>query len=103
VPFSPILGGLVAGYLRGGENGDGIRVGTYAGVVASLPVVLLFAFLLGGVVVTAGELGLGGAGLVISLGIVFVLLFTVAIIVGLSGFGGYIGVRLWHRNSGSDV
>jgi MFS family permease len=103
VPLSPLLGGLVAGYLGDGENWDGVRVGGYAGVVAALPVVLLFLFLLGGFLVTAGEIGLGGAAVVVSLGIVFALLFSVAIIVCLSGLGGYIGVRLRARNGRSEV
>ena len=103
VPLSPLLGGLVAGYLRRGESMDGVRVGAYAGVVAALPVVLLFLFLLGGFVVTAGALGLGGAGLVVSLLIVFALLFTVAIVISLSGVGGYVGARLWARNDRSGI
>jgi len=98
VPLSPLLGGLVAGYLGRGENWDGVRVGAYAGVVAALPVVLLFVFALGGFLVTAGELGLGGAAVVVSLGIVFVLVSSVAIIVSLSGLGGYVGARLRARN-----
>ena len=96
VPLSPLLGGLVAGYLGRGE--DGVRLGAYAGVVAALPVVLLFVFVLGGFLVTAGELGLGGVAVVVSLGIVFALLFSVAVIVSLSGLGGYVGARLRARN-----
>lgn len=97
VPFSPILGGLVAGYLRSGETRQGIRVGAYAGVCAAIPIGLLLLFLLGGFVITALELGLGGVGVVISLVFVFSLLFSVAVLVGLSALGGYLGTRLRDR------
>ena len=39
LPFSPLLGGMVAGYLEGGERGDGVRVGAIAGAIALVPLV----------------------------------------------------------------
>ena len=40
--FSPILGGAAAGYLQQNGPGDGARVGALSGLVASLPVLLVF-------------------------------------------------------------
>jgi len=92
LPLSPLLGGLVAGYLEGGDRGDGIRVGAVAGVIAFLPLVgvgvLLFGFgaffLLGGFP--------GAAGGVV---IVFLVLFGLVVVglytVGLSALGGWLG------------
>ena len=42
VPFAPVLGGAIAGYLQGGDRSEGLRVGLYAGLVALIPLFLLF-------------------------------------------------------------
>jgi hypothetical protein len=93
VPFSPVLGGAVAGYLEGGSRGDGLRVGFYAGLVAAVPVVLV---LLGGlalagvVVLGAGPRAGAGIGLVVLVvggALVVGGLYTV----GLSTLGGWLG------------
>lgn len=90
LPFSPALGGAVAGYL---EGRDGLRVGAVSGVFASLP---LF-----GVVVLLGlvALGLGFADLAVGGFLLFVLgvfavLFVVGYAVVLSALGGLVGVYL---------
>jgi hypothetical protein len=50
LPFAPVLGGSLAGYLEAGERGagraDGLRVGALAGVVAFVAL-LVFAVVLG--------------------------------------------------------
>lgn len=94
VPLSPVLGGLVSGYLRGGDAQGGARVGAYAGLVASIPFALLTLFVLGGLAVATAELGLGGLGVFVGLAVVVSLLVSVASLVGLSALGGYIGVSL---------
>lgn len=98
VPFSPILGGTVSGYLRGGDSADGARVGAYAGLAAAVPFALLGLFVLGGLSVAAVELGLGGLGVFVALAVVFSLFVSVAYLVGLSALGGYLGVALAARN-----
>lgn len=103
VPLSPILGGLTAGYLNGGERWAGARVGAYAGALAAVPVVLFLTFLLGGLVITSVEIGLGGIGAVMMLTIVFSVLFTVGVLVGLSALGGYIGSWLWVQRNGEST
>ncbi len=88
VPFSPVLGGVVAGYLQGGERGAGLRVGAYSGVVAAVPLALLLLF--GGILAgfaLAGD-ALLGAGVVLFVGVVVVAgLYTVA----LGAVGGWLG------------
>lgn len=98
VPLSPILGGAVAGYLRAGDRMEGARVGAYAGVVVAIPLALLSIFFLGGFVIAAGELGLGGIAVFLGAALVFSLFVTVAFLVGLSALGGYLGVRIGERN-----
>ena len=94
VPLSPILGGVVSGYLGGGDGADGTRVGAYAGLVAAVPLTILVLSLLGGFVIVAIELGLGGIAVFVALAVVFASLVAVAYLVGLSALGGYIGVSL---------
>lgn len=98
VPFAPVLGGLVSGYLQGGDGRDGMRVGAYAGLVASLPMVVLFVFLAGGFVLVGTELGLGLSGVFVGLILLFALLVVVAYMVALSALGGYLGVSVGDRN-----
>jgi hypothetical protein len=95
VPFAPVLGGALSGYLHGGDRSDGLRVGLYAGLVAMIPLFLLFMFV-GSVMfaVMAGGMGTGMpmavpgfAGGLLVVGFVFVAIYTV----GLSALGGWLG------------
>lgn len=98
IPLSPILGGIVSGYLQGGENADGTRAGAYAGLVAAIPFSLLGLFVVGGLAIATLELGLAGLGVFVGLAVVFSLVVGVVYLVGLSALGGYIGVSLAARN-----
>ncbi|MDG5777399.1 DUF5518 domain-containing protein [Haloarculaceae archaeon H-GB2-1] len=92
--FSPILGGMVAGYLQRGDRAGGIRVGAISGAIAALPFLLLF-FVFGGFLFTGSMMG-GGMGVpggfvvVLLFGFVFALIWSV----GLSALGGYLGVYI---------
>lgn len=92
--FSPLLGGMVAGYLQRGDRAGGIRVGALSGAIAALPFLLLF-FVFGGFLFTGSMLG---NGMGVPGGFVFVLLFGVVFAfiwsVGLSALGGYLGVYI---------
>ena len=96
LPFSPVLGGGVAGYL---ERRDGVRVGVISGVITALPLALLLVvavlfwsvFLIAPDPVVAG--GLLFVTLVILVGVVVVALYTVA----LSAVGGYLGVYVYEE------
>lgn len=90
VPFSPVLGGAVAGYL---QEGDGVRVGAISGVLAAIPLALigLLAFL----VLVGVAVGGPGAGIVwVGLLFLVMLAFLAAYTVGLSALGGILGVYL---------
>ena len=88
VPFSPVLGGVVAGYLQGGDRGTGLRVGAYSGIVAAVPLALLLLFgsVLAGVALANDALL--GAGVVL-----FVVLIVIVglITVALGAVGGWLG------------
>jgi len=99
VPFSPVLGGAVSGYLQGGDRTDGARAGLYAGLVAAAPIVVLFVFFAMAFSVVATELALGNLLLVGVAGLFIGLLVTVVYLAGLSALGGYLGVVLAERNA----
>lgn len=94
VPLSPMLGGAAAGYLRNGGRGAGTRTGAIAGLVAAVPVVVLFGFLGGGFIVVASELALGAVTGIVVLALLFSLVVAVLYTVGLSALGGYLGAGL---------
>lgn len=94
VPFAPVLGGLVAGYLQGGSPREGMRIGAMAGAIAAIPLAVLFTFLLVGVVLVAGDLALGGTTLVVAVGLSVGLLGAIAYMIALGAVGGYVGVDL---------
>lgn len=89
--LSPLLGGLLAGYLEGGDRDDGLRVGAISGVIAIVPLVgllLLFGgvlavFLVGGLPARVGAVG----AVFVLFGLAVISAFTV----GLSALGGWLG------------
>lgn len=87
LPFSPILGGGVAGYLEGGDTATGGRVGALSGIIATIPLALLFV-VFGGFFI----IGAAGRGLVLLffIGVVVAGFYTVA----LSVVGGVLGVYM---------
>ena len=96
LPFSPVVGGAVAGYL---EGSDGARLGALAGVFAAIPMFGLF-FLVGGALFAF--LGFGEAALG-SLAVAFaVVLLVAAYSLALSTVGGMLGVYL-RDEFGDDV
>lgn len=99
VPFAPVLGGAIAGYMEGGTRDDGLRIGAYAGLIALIPFVLLMVFvssILGAIGFGFGMMGGGPHMFGLSAGIgaafmVFVLFFGAVYVVGLSALGGWLG------------
>ena len=85
--ISPVLGGAVAGYLEGGETGDGLKVGAISGAIASIPAfgILLVALFL---IPVAPEPGVViGGGLIALLIVALVFAYTMV----LSAIGGVLG------------
>lgn len=88
LPFSPVVGGAVAGYLEGPDTDQGLRVGAISGVFASIPLVLLgLALVVFGSLFLGFGLGIVGVLLVVVFGGLLLGLYTV----GLSAIGGYLG------------
>lgn len=94
VPFSPVLGGVAAGYLQGSDGRTGVRVGAIAGLIASVPLAILFAFVIGGFAIVTAELSLGFVAVVGGFAMVFALAVAVFVLVALSAVGGYVGASL---------
>jgi hypothetical protein len=87
----PVLGGAVAGYLQRGSRSDGLKVGTLAGLIGLIPLVLVSFPLLG--LFSFGALtGDGGALLGFGFFTLVVVGFGVVYSAGLSAVGGYLGV-----------
>ncbi len=93
VPFAPILGGVLAGYLEGGDRTEGLRVGVVSGAIALVPLFLLvflianfFAFFFLGTM-GPGRM-MGGFGLV---ALFFLAGVAIVYTVGLSALGGWLG------------
>jgi len=97
VPFSPLVGGVVAGYLNGE---DGFMVGTLSGVFALIPAFILVGFA-GLAAIGIGFLSPLASGIIILI-LLFGLLFLLAYVIGLSAVGGYIGVYLTDEFRGTD-
>lgn len=96
IPFAPVLGGAIAGYLQGGSRQEGLKIGTISGAIGLIPVVAIMFLVLsfvGFVSIGSGE----GAAFAIG-GIIVVFVFVAALVytVGLSALGGWIGNYVKH-------
>jgi hypothetical protein len=93
VPFAPVVGGVAAGYLEGGDRTAGLRIGAVSGAIALVPLLVLavvvanvlFVFLAGGMGMSRMVGGLGFLALFLGAGVAAV--YTV----GLSALGGWLG------------
>lgn len=83
VPFSPVFGGGVAGYL---QRDGGLRAGGLAGLVAAAPFVVLFGFLVAGLATAGFE--------IVGVLMVVALALAVGYLIVLSALGGYLGAVL---------
>jgi len=109
IPFVPVVGGAVSGYLEATQpddersaTGRGLRVGAFAGLIATIPAALVIALLasvftavfgFGAVVGPSPEFSIG-FGLV---GLVFVVLGLLALAAyhaGLAAIGGWLGAAI---------
>lgn len=90
IPFSPVFGGGVAGYLQGGSSGDGATVGVLSGIVATIPLALLALVALLFVPVPTPDLPAPPSLALVGI----VLAFIAAYVVGFSALGGVLGAYL---------
>lgn len=89
LPVAAVFGGAVAGYLQGGDERDGARVGALSGVIATVPVVLVLSLALLFLPFVPFEFAAVG---VFVLGIL--LFVSAAYLVGAGAVGGVIGAYL---------
>lgn len=97
LPFSPALGGALAGYLERGESDRTVSVGALAGLVPALPALAILAFVLGGLV--AGLVTIGRVGEAVVVGAMLLLsgLLVATLAGALGAVGGYVGGRFAQR------
>ena len=92
LPFSPVLGGAVAGYLEGGDYREGATVGALSGVLAAIPMALFATVLLAFFTIVPAAAGEMGVGLFFGVMFLMVGLFFLLYTVGLSALGGVLGI-----------
>lgn len=101
LPFSPLLGGGVAGYLQKGDDRTGVRVGALSGALAVIPVVALLVLFVGGLAVVTVANGGVRSGIFFWFLLLVVFFFAVVYTVGLSAVGGFVGAALARENARS--
>ncbi len=83
IPFSPLIGGIAAGYLYRRGRWPGVRVGSVVGLLVAAPVIVVGAVL---------AVGYADAALLwASLIVVFLVVISTIVTVLLAGVGGYVG------------
>lgn len=94
VPFSPALGGAVAGYIERGDSERTVSVGALSGLLAMGPLLVVLVFVLVGI--ATGFLGIQQTGLaaVVSAAMLLALLIVATVGAGVGALGGYLGGRL---------
>lgn len=103
VPFSPVLGGGVAGYLHGGSRSDGLRVGAVSGALAAVPVAMIAALAIA-VISFVTIVGDAFGAIVLFGGLLLaVVAVVVAVTAGLSALGGYLGAYIREEYDGDDL
>lgn len=101
IPFSPVLGGAFAGYLERSESERTVSVGTLAGVLPIVPLLVLLLFVLVGLVDGMLAVEQPGVAAVTGLAILFAMLLMAAMAAALGAIGGYLGGRLAETRAAS--
>lgn len=94
VPFSPVLGSGLAGYLEQPASGRSVRVGVLSGLLSMVPVLLILGFLTVGLYSGLATVQEAGLGIVVIAAMVFGLLVLSVYGAGLGAIGGFAGGRL---------
>jgi len=94
IPFSPVVGGGLAGYLEGHETGRSISVGGLAGFLAMVPGIVLLLFVTVGLYNGLATVDEGDFGIVVATAMLLVVLVVAAYGSGLGALGGFAGGRL---------
>lgn len=91
LPFSPVFGGLLAGYLERGESQRVVSVGALAGLLPLVPIIILMLFVLGGLLSGMSAIDQMGAGIVVAVTLLLSIMFMAVFGGGLGALGGYLG------------
>lgn len=94
LPFSPAIGGGVAGYLERGESERATSVGALSGLLAAAPLLVVLLFLLVGVVVGLTDAGEIGVAVVAGTATLLGLMVVAVVGAGLGAIGGFVGGKL---------
>lgn len=94
LPFSPAIGGGVAGYLERDESARSTSVGAISGLLVAAPLLVVLVFVLCGFLA-----GLTGAGettiaTIVGAAMVFALLVVAVVGAGLGAIGGFAGGKI---------
>ena len=99
VPFSPALGGGVAGYLERGESDRTVSVGALAGFLPAAPVLAVLVFVLGGLIAGLLTIGQIGEAIVVGTTLLLIALLVATLAGALGALGGYVGGRFAERRA----
>jgi len=99
VPFSPAVGGAVAGYLEAGESQRTVGVGGLSGLLLVSPLLVVLAFLTGGLVFGALEAASGGMALLLGAVLLLALMLVAVTGAGVGALGGWVGGALAERRA----
>lgn len=94
VPFSPVIGGGLAGYLERGDSERTISVGTASAVLMSAPFLVLGLFGAAGLTSGFAAIDDGGPGAVMAVVVVVAGAFSLGFAAVLGAVGGWIGGKL---------
>lgn len=94
IPFSPVVGGGLAGYLEQPASGRSVSVGGLAGFLSMVPALSIIGFVGVGLYSGFATVGESGLGIVTIAGMVLAILFVAAYGSGLGALGGFLGGHL---------
>ncbi|QLD88805.1 DUF5518 domain-containing protein [Natronomonas salina] len=94
VPLSPVLGGVVAGYLERGDSERTISVGAASGLVVSAPFLVIGVFAAAGLASGLPAIANSGFAAMVAGVVIVGALVSLAFTVGLGAAGGWIGGKL---------
>lgn len=91
IPFSPVLGGGIAGYFEAHESERIVSVGAVSGLLAMAPGVIVLVFVAIGVYLGLAAVDATGLGITAGVALLIAVLFIVAYGAGLGALGGFVG------------
>lgn len=99
LPFSPVLGGAVAGYFERGESERTVSVGALSGLLAMAPLLVILVFVLVGLVGGMVTIQQTGLAMVVGAAMLLALLVVATVGAGTGALGGYVGGWLAERQA----